>query len=245
MPDIIDIENFIKNFLLDKKYVNNFYQTRKMTNGRIKTLEDAKLYIQPFFTESDIFVTSEECKRFYDCDNFKREIIAGLSYEAYDSYYRERNIDSTRILFTLVQKKRWDILFRNYAYNKALNILFILDIYIEFRKKIYDIIDSIKKEELGQVNQELEQVNQELEQVKEKQIKYEDVCSICLDEILIEDGSTTDCCKNTFHTSCIQNLCENKLKNLTQTHLDKVRCPLCRTEIPIIREQNLFIIKKN
>jgi hypothetical protein len=113
-----------------------------------------------------------------------------------------------------------------------------LDIYIEFRKKIYDIIDSIKKEELGQVNQELEQV-------KEKQIKYEDVCSICLDEILIEDGSTTDCCKNTFHKSCIQNLCENKLKNLTQTHLDKVRCPLCRTEIPIIREQNLFIIKKN
>jgi hypothetical protein len=238
MPNLIDIENFIKNFLLDKKYVNNFYQTRKMTNSRINTLEDAKLYIQPFFTESNIFVTSEECKRFYDCDNFKREIIAGLSYEAYDSYYRERNIDSTRILFTHVQNKRWNILFQKYAYNKALNILFILDIYIEFRKKIYDIIDSIKKEELGQVNQELEQV-------KEKQIKYEDVCSICLDEILIEDGSTTDCCKNTFHKSCIQNLCENKLKNLTQTHLDKVRCPLCRTEIPIIREQNLFIIKKN
>ena len=55
MPDIIDIENFIKNFLLDKKYVNNFYQTRKMTNGRIKTLEDAKLYIQPFFKSFSLF----------------------------------------------------------------------------------------------------------------------------------------------------------------------------------------------
>ena len=108
--------------------------------------------------------------------------------------------------------------------------------YIEFRKKRYDIIDTIKKEEL-------EQVNQELEQIKEKQIKYEDVCSICIDEILIEDGSTTDCCRNTFHKSCIHKLCENKVKNLT--HLDKVRCPLCRTEIPIIRRQNLFIIEKN
>lgn len=231
MPDIIDIEKFIENILLDNKYINDFYQTRKTINGRINTLEDAKLYIQPFFTESNIFATSEECKRFYDCDNFKREIIAELSKKAHYSYYREHNIDSTRVLFTLVQNKRWDLLFRKYAYDKALNILFKLDIYIEFRKKIYDIIDSIKKEELGQV--------------KEKQIKYEDICSICLDEILIEDGSTTDCCKNTFHKSCIHNLCENKVKNLTQTHLDEVRCPLCRIEIPIIREQNLFIIKKN
>jgi hypothetical protein len=236
MPDIIDIDKFIENFLLDKKYVNNFYQTRKMTNGRIKTLEDAKLYIQPFFTESDIFVTSEECKRFYDCDNFKREIIVELSKKGYFSYHHENNNKFSLVLFTLVQKKRWDLLFLNYAYDKALNILFKMDIYIEFRKKIYDIIDTIKKEELGQVNQELEQV-------KEKQIKYEDECSICIDEILIKDGSTTDCCKNTFHTLCIHKLCENKVKNLT--HLDKVRCPLCRTEIPIIREQNLFIIKKN
>ena len=240
MHDIIDIDKFIENFLLDKKYVNDFYQTRKMTNGRIKTLEDAKLYIQPFFTESDIFVTSEECKRFYDCDNFKREILKELSKKAYFSYHHESNIDFTRVLFTLVQKKRWDLLFRNYAYDKALNILFKSNGKRdrEFKKKIYDIIDTIKKEELEQVNQELEQVNQELEQ-----IKYEDVCSICIDEILIEDGSTTDCCRNTFHKSCIHKLCENKVKNLT--HLDKVRCPLCRTEIPIIRRQNLFIIEKN
>ena len=57
----------------------------------------------------------------------------------------------------------------------------------------------------------------------------EDKCSICLENMVLSECTTTNC-NHTFHEKCIINLCRNKFQN-TDFQDQKISCPLCRNDV--------------
>ena len=64
-----------------------------------------------------------------------------------------------------------------------------------------------------------------------------DTCSICLDEVLLDDSITLSC-EHLFHKDCIEECIDHKMKSI-EYGTNKLCCPNCRINITELDDTNL------
>ena len=216
MSSLFDInkyinENIIKG-LFDKKLAEQFYKQviKDRTNQNIvfdyrDGKEDAILYINQLLIINNNFLNSKEWLLFQDDNDIRALIFVYQCCQTNrDATVRDDTAINTLIMY--VENKNWQALFRHYVLHKTLDKL------ITHRERIIKTIKTVKKYELlykHSFKQQL-QINK-------------DNCSIC-SNVVIEDGSTTDCGHN-FHKKCIDSMCRKVFKK--EVPNAKIRCPSC------------------
>jgi rubrerythrin len=229
MPSLDDInkyinENIIKG-LFDKKLAEQFYKQvlKDRTDQNIifdyrDGKEDAILYINQLLIINNNFLNSKEWLLFQDDNDIRAFIFVHQCRKI--NVARDGSVINTLIMY--VENKNWQALFQNYVFYKALEAL------INHQERIIKTIKTVKKYEWLHKNSFKQQL----------QIN-KDNCSIC-SNVVIEDGSTTDCGHN-FHKKCIDNMCRKVFKK--EVPNAKIRCPSCGYLIFINCYRNSYCIR--
>lgn len=147
------IDNYVKNFMLNEKNIENFYEILKQHNP---CKEDYKLNTQYAI---DLFITTlfkydnggcinldipyvSECELYQHKDNGRLEIFRYVCSKAVSI----DNIIVLRLIVKDFRNNKWSRIFGYYVYNKTKDLLSCKKDSNDIKKKIYDIITSLKKQ---------------------------------------------------------------------------------------------------